>query len=109
MGSHSRGVYDTNMLQKLTSTSNTEYENPTWATFLFRNLLKNQEFKNKFIQRYSMHIHTTFESSRMMTFIDSTANLIQSEIPRHMNRWTKSFRLGSNMDWEKHLDRGVHQ
>lgn len=103
MGSHSRGTYDTNMLHKLTTTSGTNYENPTWATFLFRNLLKNQEFKNKFIQRYSMHIHTTFESSRMMTFIDSTANLIESEIPRHMDRWTKSFRLGSNMDWEKHL------
>lgn len=103
MGSHSRGVYDTNMLQKLTSTSGTNYENPTWATFLFRSLLNNQDFRNKFIQRYSMHIHTTFEPSRMMSFIDSTASLIESEIPRHMDRWTKSLRLGRNMNWEKHL------
>lgn len=104
MGSHSRGVYDTNMLQKLTTTSGTPYESPSWATFLFRNLLKNQDFRNKFVQRYSMHIHTTFEASRMMSYIDSTAQLIESEIPRHMERWEKSLRLGSNMNWEKHLD-----
>lgn len=103
MGSHSRGVYDTNMLQKLTTTSGTNYENPGWATFLFRSLITNQDFRNKFVQRYSMHIHTTFEPSRMMSFIDSTAQLIESEIPRHMERWEKSFRLGRNMDWEKHL------
>jgi uncharacterized repeat protein (TIGR02543 family) len=103
MGSHSRGVYDTNMLKKLTDTSVDGYESPEWSTFLFRSLLKNQNFKNKFIQRYSMHIHTTFEPSRMMSFIDSTASLIESEVPRHMNRWSKSLRLGSNMNWEKHL------
>ena len=103
MGSHSRGIYDTNILKKLTTTSNTPYESPSWATFLFRSLLTNQDFRNKFIQRYSMHIHTTFEPSRMMSFIDSTAALIESEIPRHMGRWEKSLRLGSNMDWEKHL------
>lgn len=103
MGSHSRGVYDTNMLQKLTGTSNNGYEAPAWSTFLFRRLLTNENFRNKFVQRYSMHIHTTFQPSRMMSFIDSTAQLIESEIPRHMNRWEKSLRLGSNMNWEKHL------
>tara|TARA_R110000868_G_scaffold383578_12_gene650784 strand:- start:35221 stop:37830 length:2610 start_codon:yes stop_codon:yes gene_type:complete len=103
MGSHSRGVYNTNILKKLTTTSNTPYESPTWATFLFRSLIENDKFRNKFIQRYSMHIHTTFEPSRMMSFIDSTAALVESEIPRHMGRWSKSLRLGSNMNWEKHL------
>ena len=100
MGSHSRGTYNTNMLQKLTSTSGTNYENPTWATFLFRSLIKNQDFKNKFIQRYSMHMHTTFQPSRMMSFIDSTAALIESEIPRHKARWSESLKYGT---WEKHL------
>ena len=100
MGSHSRGVYDTNMLKKLTTTAGTTYENPNWATFLFRSLLTNQDFRNKFVQRYSMHIHTTFAPSRMMSFIDSTAQLIESEIPRHKSRWPESLKFGS---WEKHL------
>lgn len=104
MGSHSRGVYDTNILRKLNTTTNTPYESPSWATFLFRNLLKNQKFSNKFIQRYSMHMHTTFQPDRMKSIIDSTAALIQSEIPAHTNRWQKSTRLGSGMNWEKHLN-----
>ncbi len=104
MGSHSRGLYNTNILKKLTTTTNTPYESPAWATFLFRNLLKSQKFSNKFIQRYSMHMHTTFQPDRMKSFIDSTAALIESEIPTHTNRWQKSTRLGSGMNWEKHLD-----
>ncbi|MDR9416169.1 MAG: CotH kinase family protein [Gracilimonas sp.] len=103
MGSHSRGQFDTNMLEKLAKTTNTNYEHPAWSTFLFRSLLTNPKFKNKFIQRYSMHMHTTFQPDRMMTFIDSTAGLIESEIPRHMDRWDKALRLGYNMNWEKHL------
>ena len=47
-----------------------------------------------------MHIHTTFAPSRMMSFIDSTAQLIESEIPRHKSRWPESLKFGS---WEKHL------
>lgn len=104
MGSHSRGVYDTNIIKKLTTVTNNPYESPTWATLLFRSLLTNQDFRNKFIQRYSMHMHTTFQPSRMKSFIDSTSALIESEIPRHMVRWVKSLRLGSNMNWEKHLN-----
>jgi len=111
MGSHSRGVYNTNMIEKLNRVWTEDeikdgkdyYESSNRSTFLFRSLLTNQDFENKFIQRYSMHIHTTFKPSRMMSFIDSTAQLIESEIPRHMGRWSKSLRLGSNMNWEKHL------
>lgn len=103
MGSHSRGGYDTNILRKLTTTTNNPYESPTWATFLFRSLIENEEFKNKFIQRYSMHMHTTFQPERMQMIVDSVAALIESEIPAHGNRWEKSMRLGTGMNWEKHL------
>lgn len=103
MGSHSRGVSSTNILKKLTTTTNTPYESPPTATFLFRSLLKNSEFMNTFIQRYSMHMHTTFKPERMKMYVDSVASLIESEIPAHGERWEKSMRLGSNMNWEKHM------
>ncbi len=104
MGSHGNGEYDSNNLYYATSTNNDYYANPTWATLLLRKLLTNTEFKNKFIQRYNMHIFTTFEKSRMQSIMDSTAALIASEVPAHMERWEKAFRLGKNMDWEKHLE-----
>lgn len=104
MNSHSRGQADDNSLYLATSTNSDYYANPPWATFLFRSLLINEEFRNKFIQRYSAHMWTTFEPSRMLAFIDSTKALIELEIPRHMARWDKSFRLGPSMDWEKHIE-----
>ncbi|GAB5409693.1 MAG: hypothetical protein BalsKO_20580 [Balneolaceae bacterium] len=104
MGSHSRGVSSTNILRKLTTTTNTPYESTPTSTFLFRSLIKNQDFANKFIQRYSMHIYTTFQPDRMQMYVDSVASLIESEIPAHGDRWEKSMRLGSGMNWEKHLD-----
>ncbi len=104
MGSHSRGTVSTNMLQKLHQTTNTDYEHPAWSTLLFRKLLENEEFKSTFIQRYSVHLQHTFERSRLLGIIDSTKALIESEVPRHMERWQKSFRLGGGMDWEKHVE-----
>lgn len=104
MGSHSRGISSTNMLEKLTTTIDTPYESTPTSTFLFRSLLENQDFVNKFIQRYSMHMHTTFQPNRMHTFVDSVASLIESEIPAHAQRWEKSMTLGFRMNWEKHVN-----
>ncbi len=104
MGSHSRGVSSTNILKKLTTTTDTPYESTPTSTFLFRNLIKNQSFVNKFVQRYSMHMHTTFQPDRMQMYVDSVASLIESEIPAHGDRWEKSMRLGFRMSWGKHLD-----
>ncbi|MCR9133845.1 MAG: CotH kinase family protein [bacterium] len=104
MGSHSRGIISTNMFQKLHQTTNTDYEHPAWSTLLFRKLLENDDFKTTFIQRYSVHLQHTFERSRLRAILDSTKALVESEVPRHMERWQKSFRLGWNMDWEKHVE-----
>ncbi|MBO6587383.1 MAG: CotH kinase family protein [Gracilimonas sp.] len=105
MNSHTFGQDDTNSLELVATTNNIYYANPGWSTFLFRSLLSNERFRNKFIQRYSIHIQASFSPGRLLGVIDSTAALIESEIPRHMDRWDKSFRLGSGMNWEKHLER----
>jgi len=38
-----------------------------------------------------------------LSLLDSMAALIASEVPEHMRRWSKSMRLGTDMDWNKHL------
>ncbi len=103
MGAHGNGVYDSNNLYYATSPNNDYYANSSWSTLLLRRLLTNDEFKNAFIQRYNMHIFTTFEKSRMQGIMDSTAALIASEVPAHMERWEKSLRLGKSV-WEDHLE-----
>ena len=110
MNSHSRGEVDDNSLYLATSTNSDYYANPPWSTLILRSLLTNEEFKNKFIQRYSTHMWTTFKSSRLLAFIDSTKALIESEVPRHVERWKDlggykgPFMLGSNMNFEKHIE-----
>lgn len=64
-GSHSYGEYDTNSLELASSETEVYYANPTWSTFLFRNLLKNEEFRNEFMQRYNIHMVSTFDKDRM--------------------------------------------
>ncbi|MGN8224918.1 CotH kinase family protein [Gracilimonas sp. BCB1] len=105
MNSHSYGQDDTNSLDLVATTNTIYYANPAWSTFLFRNLLTNETFRNKFIQRYSIHIHASFSPQRLLGVIDSTASLIEPEVPRHMERWEKSFRLGSGMNWDKHIEK----
>lgn len=105
MNSHSYGQDDTNSLDLVATTNTIYYANPEWSTFLFRNLLTNETFRNKFIQRYSIHIQASFSPQRLLGVIDSTASLIEPEVPRHMDRWEKSFRLGSDMNWQKHIEK----
>lgn len=105
MNSHTYGQYDSNSLELVGTTNTIYYANPEWSTLLFRSLLTNETFRNKFIQRYSIQIQASFAPARLLSFIDSTAALIETEVPRHMERWEKSFRLGAGMNWEKHLER----
>lgn len=103
MNSHGRGTADYNSLVAATTDDSDNYNNPPWSTFLLRSLLKNEEFKNKFIQRSSIHMQFTFEPTRLEAFLDSTTSLIESEVPRHMDRWKKSLRLGKS-NWEQHVE-----
>lgn len=103
MDSHSRGRLSTNMFEKIHTTTDTDYEHPAWATLLMRKLFENEEFRDSFIQRYSVHLQLSFNPNRSLALLDSMAALIASEVPEHMRRWSKSMRLGTDMDWNKHL------
>ncbi len=54
-----------------------------------RNLLKNQEFRDKFITRYCYHIKNTFESERLKALLDEVVAEIEDEMPRQEARYGK--------------------
>ena len=91
------------------------WPNPPWSTLLFRRLLRNEEFKNEFIQRYAWHMNTTFAESRVHHFIDSMKTNIEAEIPRHITRWGGQTvpdpehwigpTFNSMEEWEQHINR----
>lgn len=63
---------------------NSKYE---WPNFLFRQLLKNDEFTNKFLTTLSEQLNTTFNADRINIMIDKYKDIYASEIDKHFDRW----------------------
>lgn len=57
------------------------------STTLLVNLLKNEEFKQLFLERFAYHLKYTFATERVIGLIDEMAATIEGEIPRHLQRW----------------------
>ncbi|HPI36653.1 MAG TPA: CotH kinase family protein [Ignavibacteriaceae bacterium] len=97
-GGNAEGQYNSNTLALATAANGPDWPNPPWSTIMLRKLLDNIEFKNEFIQRFAVHMNTTFEPEHVNRVIDSLKAVIASEVPRHKARWTQSISLGSNWD-----------
>ena len=52
-----------------------------------RRLLLNTNFKNHFIDRYAIHLSSTFEPNRVLAFIDSLSEKIRPEMVYHKQKW----------------------
>jgi len=97
---------------------NCNWPNPPWSTFLFRKLLENETFRNKFIQQYAWHMNTTFIPERIYYIIDSIKANIAPEIPRHIERWGGQLvpdpeswirpTFNSIEEWEGHINYMKH-
>jgi len=74
--------------------------NAAWSVALFTALLKNTEFKNRFITRFADLLNTDFQSQRMLDIIQAMQSVIEPEMPRHIHRWghPKSMR-----DWQREV------
>jgi len=66
------------------------YDKNDPSSLVFKELMKNQTFKQKFISRFCIHLSSTFETNRVNSVMDSLANAIVNEIPYHKQRWSQS-------------------
>lgn len=101
-GGNAQGLATTNTLAQATATNGPSWPNPPWSTLMLRKLLDNADFKNEFIQRFAAHVNTTFETNHVLAVIDSMAQDIASEIPRHKERWPQSISFGPT--WQDLID-----
>jgi len=76
-----------NTLEFATDSTNPNWPNPIWSTFLFRKLLENESFRNDYINRTADHINTSFKPQRVLDIIDSLQNLYQFDMHNHIYRW----------------------
>ena len=84
------GFYNTHYDMFYHSTKNDEditWPNPPEYTFLFRNLLKNQEFSTQFINRFAEVLNNDFQVNKMLTIFYQIKELYDNEMPRHISRW----------------------
>jgi hypothetical protein len=76
-----------NTLKFATFTGGPVWPNPPWSTLLLRNLLRNSEFKNLFINSCADHLNTSFKEERVSNQLSTMSAAIASELPPHINRW----------------------
>lgn len=89
-------LYDGNLhsFNSLTYALGENFEKPTqeWATRFFRRIMLNDNFRNQFIDRFSIHLSSTFTTPGVNQIIDSLAAKIRTEIAYHKTRWNASYR-----------------
>ena len=60
---------------------------PPHSTLLIRKMFQSPEFCRTFIQRFSVHLNTTFQTDRLLNIVDSMQNQIASEMPLQIEKW----------------------
>jgi hypothetical protein len=71
---------------------------PAWSTELLRGLLENEGFRRDFINAMADRLNTTFQSPRLVSIIDSYADLYAPAIPTWYARWDVT------QDWQQWVD-----
>ena len=90
--------YNVNTLQFAVEENGPDWPNPPWSTFLFRKLLENNNYQERFINIFCDRFNTIFSSDQMTNKLDSMVAEIENIIPVHQNKWPESA-----VDWEYHI------
>ena len=86
-GLYNSNDYTLNTLKFALEPNGPAWPNPPWSTLVFRKLVENTKFKNRFINRFADMLNTTFVSNSVIDKIDSIAAIIRPEIDRHYKKW----------------------
>ena len=81
--------YKDNILKDFTSEKKTDWYNPKWATFLLRNLLKNESFKKDFIIQSSYLLSSTLSTQNIKDKINEFKILYKDEMKIHFSKRKK--------------------
>jgi len=80
--------YQANNLLIATTEGSNSWPNFDWSTLVFRNLLKNESFKNQFLDRFAFHLNNTFHVDTLLNRINHFQGLYEQEMPLQIQRWS---------------------
>lgn len=71
---------------------------------VFEALTKNPAFVERFVQRYAAHMSSTFHPDRIQAIVESRAEEVEAELPRHIERWRAKGGIQSLEAYRNELD-----
>jgi len=98
------GLLDANknmFVHCLNTDTSITWPNAPESTFLFRNLITNNNFLDKFINRYAEILNTTFATSSILDKVKPIKELYKNEIDSHIERWEYP---ESYSKWERDIE-----
>jgi len=75
------------VLEYITEPTGLYFTNPPYSSLLIRKLLENENYKNAFINRFSLLLATYYAPTRVELRINALMSPIESEIPLDQQRW----------------------
>jgi hypothetical protein len=72
-----------------------------FTTFLLRNLLKNERFRQQFTQQFYYHLNTTFSAESVVGAIKSYEKLYEPLVVEHTYRWGQPLNV---MEWKGNVE-----
>lgn len=85
-GSGSDSDYNVASMEHSTSTQE-QWPYCECSNVLFRKLLKNEEFKSLFVQRFMYHVNNTFDAEKLNELINDFELMYTHEMKSHIERW----------------------
>jgi hypothetical protein len=85
--------YNENTLAVATEPDGPEFPNPEWSTMVFRKLLENPDFKNKFITRFADVLNSTYHPTRVTAKVQQLRDEIAPEMAEQIVRWKAPFEM----------------
>jgi hypothetical protein len=79
--------YSFDMLDFATKENGPIWPNPPWSTVMLRSLLKNNDFKLKFINKFADRLNTIYSENNVLDEITRYKNIYANYVNEHIKRW----------------------
>ena len=89
-------AYSYNTLAFALDPDGPDWPNPPWSTFVLRKLCENQNFRNRFINRFADYLNSIFLPDVVDATIRQMEEVIEPEMGRHFDRWGGSLNYWHN-------------
>ncbi|MCS7035304.1 MAG: CotH kinase family protein [Saprospiraceae bacterium] len=97
-GMHDPNAWQADAIAFFTEPNGPRWPNPPWSTFLLRNLLRNREFQQQFVNRFCDRLNTSLSAENVLREVEWFERTLGPEMPRHLQRWRRS-----EANWRRHV------